>query len=283
MPPIRLSFKRFPRQLYKKIEYSPQENSNAGGLPSNTTVHETAPQDPPKPEANSNSSATPTRRTIEPNLKAFDSDSESEKCETPRAIETSPGSPENSVDFGRPPTAPPRSLSLPNGCSDIAKVGSGSALMAGDTMGFCVDGLLPSERNKYVVPDGRHTDEVEQATEAGFIKQDIPMWSFLVVYDYQLEFFFPSNILRRNRQRSDDRQEEMRKLAQQLLEDARRQSRTETPPRTMSTSVSDEQLTEVITRLPTQLIPRYYGELPATIGHYLLKVEGRSHKVESAA
>ncbi|XP_022688374.1 EH domain-binding protein 1-like isoform X2 [Varroa jacobsoni] len=113
------------------------------------------------------------RRTIEPKLKAFDSDSESEKCATPQEAETSPGSPlaDNSVvtgsktELSRSPIAPPRSLSLPNGCSDIAK-------------------------------------------------------------------------------RPENRQEELRRRAQQLLEDAKKQSRNSTQLYMMSTSVSDQQLTE---------------------------------------
>ncbi|XP_003737611.2 EH domain-binding protein 1 [Galendromus occidentalis] len=96
---------------------------------------------------------TNTRRLVEPN-KTFDSDTESEKSPSPAQ-----GSP---IDLPLPTAAPPRSLSLPSGCSDIAK------------------------------------------------------------------------------QKPENRQEELRKRAQQLLEEAKKQSRNQH----MTTSISEQQLTE---------------------------------------
>lgn len=57
--------------------------------------------------------------------------------------------------------------------------------------------------------------------------------------------FNQKNVHRLCNQRPENRQEELRRRAQQLLEDAKKQSRNSTQLYMMSTSVSDQQLTEV--------------------------------------
>ncbi|OQR78974.1 hypothetical protein BIW11_06052 [Tropilaelaps mercedesae] len=173
MADLRFELKSPPKPPYREKRGEKKENLVTNQCESASDAgHEQATKSAETEDQEQNSNETfSTKRTIEPNLKTFDSDSESEKCGTPQMTETSPGSPivgdsvSGNTVLSRLPLAPPRSLSLPNGCSDIAK-------------------------------------------------------------------------------RPENRQEELRRRAQQLLEEAKNHSRNSPQRCMMSTSVSDQQLTE---------------------------------------